>query len=130
LAKRTIAIAGVFMMAAAGSAAAHHSVYGAFDKDKSRPMRAVVTKVNWINPHIVFQVETKGANGAPQTWNLETQPVSFMRRAGVTKEMLLGGGKEMDLVILPPRKEGAGNVGFLIRMTTPDGKIIQFAPDK
>ena len=122
--------AAVAAMAAAVPASAHHSVYGAFDKDKSMSMKAVVKKVDWINPHTFFTVEAKDARGETKVWRLESQPPAFLRRVGLTKEKLMGDGKPVDITILPARKQGVDNVGFLIKMTTADGKTIVFAPDK
>ncbi len=115
---------------AAVPAAAHHSVYGAFDKDKMVKSKGVVKDVQWINPHTVLNVAVLNKAGGYDQWRLESQPVSFLRRAGVTKEMMMNGGKPMDIEYLPPRKDGAGNIGFLIKLTTADGRVIQFAPDK
>jgi hypothetical protein len=115
---------------AATPVAAHHSVYGAFDKDRPMNIRGVVKKLDWINPHTFFTVDVTDAQGKVKTWRLESQPPAFLRRAGLSKEQLQGDGKPVDLVILPARKAGVDNIGFLVKMTMSDGKAILFAPDK
>ncbi len=39
-----------------------------------------LTKVEWINPHIVVTVDAKGEN-----WRLESNPPSWFRRVGVNR---------------------------------------------
>jgi hypothetical protein len=118
------------VLAIGAPAVAHHSVYGAFDQNRVTPVKGVVKKVDWINPHIFFTIDQTLPNGQVKTWRVETHPPAFMRRVGVTKEMLQGGGKPMDMIFLPARKEGVDNVAYLARMTTSDGKTIVFTPDR
>jgi len=122
--------AAMVMMAAASGASAHHSVYGAFDMTSPRTMTGVVREVHWINPHVFFAFDTKDAAGKTVTWRLESQPVAAMRNAGLTKASLIGDGKPVEISFLPPRKADAGNIGFLLKIKLPNGKFIQFAPEK
>jgi len=91
-------------------------------------IKGVITKVDWINPHIFFTVVESKPGG--KTWRLESVPPSFMRRAGVTKEMMMGDGKAAEIRLLPPRKEGVENIGFLLTIKTAEGQLISLAPDR
>ena len=124
------ALLAIALAAAATPAIAHHSVYGAFDRRAPTSLKGVVTEVNWINPHIWFLVDATGPGGQRASWKIESHPVNFMRNAGVTREMLMAGGKPVELIVLPARREGAEHVGYLVKMTMADGKFIQFTPDK
>ncbi len=53
-------------------ALAHHSLSGVFDVSKSFEIDGLVSRVDWMNPHVYVYVDGKGADGKPMTyrWNL------------------------------------------------------------
>jgi hypothetical protein len=55
-------------------ALAHHSVSGQFDTSKSITLKGVISRVEWINPHIYVHLDVKDENGTVTTWALETLP--------------------------------------------------------
>lgn len=113
---------------AAPPATAHHSVGGQFDLAKTVTITGVVTKVHWINPHIYVEV-TAGATGdAATVWRLEGVPVGIARKAGLSKAMLEGNGETVTVVAHPAR-DGTPQLGYLVKITYPDGKVFQFAAD-
>jgi acetyl esterase/lipase len=68
-----IRVAGVVIVAfvlAAAAASAHHSVPGQFDTSKPIKLKGVITKIDWINPHIYVHLAVKEPNGATETWAL------------------------------------------------------------
>src|SRR5262245_3817654 len=80
--------AGIAVMAV--SAAAHHSVSGQYDSSKPVTLTGVISKVDWINPHIYLYLDVKDKDGGVTNWTLSTLPTAMMRRAGLTKESLQG----------------------------------------
>jgi hypothetical protein len=127
---RLLFAGAVALAAITAPALAHHSVYGAFDQSKPMVIKGVITKIDWINPHIIFTVVEDKASGPAKTWRLESVPPSFMRRAGVTKEAMMGDGKPAEIRLLPPRKEGVQDFGFLLTVKTASGQFISLAPDR
>jgi hypothetical protein len=121
-----------FLVIAAVSAVrpswAHHSVAGQFDTQKTMNLVGVVSKVDWMNPHIYVYLDVKDENGKITTWQLETVPTAMARKAGLTKSMLLGDGKPVSIYAFPAR-DGTKNLGFIIKITYPDGRFFQFATD-
>jgi hypothetical protein len=107
---------------------AHHSVESAFDATKRIKVTGVISKVEWLNPHIYVYVDSKEANGAVTTWMLETIPPAAMRRAGVTKELLMGHGETV-VVDAYPARDGTKNFAFILRTTYPDGHHYQLYTD-
>ena len=82
-------VAATFVVMAA-SVSAHHSVSGQYDSSKPLTLTGVISKVDWINPHIYLHLDVKDKDGAVTTWTLSTLPTAMMRRAGLTKETLQG----------------------------------------
>ena len=53
----------LFGPAAAVPALAHHSVSGVFDQGKQITLKGVITKIEWINPHVNFHLDVKDKDG-------------------------------------------------------------------
>lgn len=74
-------------------AAAHHSFSLEYDVKKPITFQAVVTKVEWTNPHARVYVDVTDANGAVVNWNLELASPSALSRNGWTSKSLKAGDK-------------------------------------
>jgi hypothetical protein len=110
------------------NAGAHHSVAGQFDLQKTVTVSGVVSKVHWVNPHIYIEVAVKQPTDQAATWRLEGVPVGMARKAGLSMAMLKGNGETVTIVAHPAR-DGTAHLGYIIKITYPDGKIFQFAAD-
>ena len=102
------------------SAAAHHSVAGQFDATKRTTITGVVSKVDWINPHVYVNVDVADEKGEITTWRLESLPTAMLRKAGLTSEMIKGGGQKVTVVAILARN-GTPNLGWLLNLTYEDG---------
>jgi uncharacterized protein DUF6152 len=123
--RTAIVLAAAALLGPAASALfGHHSVESAFDATKRIKVTGVISKVDWLNPHIYVYVDAKDASGAVTTWMLETIPPAAMRRAGVTKELLMGHGETV-VVDAYPARDGTKNFAFILRTTYPDGHHYQ-----
>jgi uncharacterized protein DUF6152 len=103
---------------------AHHSVPGQFDMSKPVTLKGVISKVDWINPHIYVYLDVKDAAGATATWALSTLPTAMMRRAGLTKETLQGKPGEVVTIDAVPARNGTKNLGWINKITYADGHSI------
>ena len=122
-----IRVAGVVIVAfvlAAAAASAHHSVPGQFDTSKPIKLKGVITKVDWINPHIYVHLAVKEPNGATETWALSTLPTAMMRRAGMTKESLQGKPGEEVTIDAVPARDGSQHLGWINKITYADGHTL------
>jgi hypothetical protein len=124
--KLTCKTAAIAWFLAAPAAQAHHSLSGQFDTSKSFEVNGVVSRVDWVNPHTYLYVDVKQPNGSQLTYKLESLPVAMMRKAGVSKQELLGDGRPVHVKAHPARN-GTATLGYMLVLKLGDGKEIQFA---
>ena len=105
---------------------AHHSVPGQFDVTKPMTLKGVISKVDWINPHIYVRLDVKEPDGTTSTWSLATLPTAMMRRAGLTRETLQGKPGEEVTISAVPARDGSKHLGWVNKITYADGHT--FAP--
>jgi hypothetical protein len=98
---------------------AHHAVSAEFDSGKIVTLKGVVSKVDWVNPHIFIYLDVKDESGKVTTWRLQSAPPMFFKGSGLTKEKLVDGGETT--VTAYPAKDGTDGFGFLLKLAYPDG---------
>ena len=64
---------------------AHHSPSAIFDMKKKVSLNGSVTKVDWVNPHIVVYMDAKGDDGNVESWKFESNPPRWFTKVGVTR---------------------------------------------
>ena len=105
---------------------AHHSFAAEFDAGKTVTLRGVVSKVDWINPHIFVYVDVKDDAGKTTTWALQSLPPLFFRGSGLTRDVLLN-NKEVVTVTANPAKDGTRAYGFMTKLSYPDGHVFSMS---
>ena len=121
----TFALAAVLALASASTAMAHHSAGQEFDLSKTVTLKGVVSQVDWMNPHIYFTMDVREADGSVTKWRIETVPVAFARKSGITKELIMDAGKPVELTAAPGWREP--HLGWAKRLTLSDGRTVQFS---
>jgi hypothetical protein len=109
-----------------GNAYAHHSLTAEFDTRQTLVLTGVVSRVEWVNPHIYVDLDVTDAAGQVATWHLECVPVAMARKAGVSMKTLMGDGDRVTVDAFPAR-DGTAHLGYLAKITYPDGHHFQFA---
>ena len=106
---------------------AHHSFAAEFDSGKTLTLKGVVSKVDWINPHIFVYLDVRDDAGKTTTWMLQSLPPLFFKGSGLTKDVLLSNRQEVT-VTANPAKDGTQAYGFLTKVSYPDGHSFSMAP--
>lgn len=122
-------LVAVLVTIAGRDAVAHHSVAGEFNVNKIVQLNGVVSDVEWANPHIYIHLDVKDAAGVVTTWRLESVPVGMMRKAGLSKALLLANEQTASVTAYLAR-DGTPHLGYLVKITYADGHHYQFASDK
>jgi len=115
-----VVLAAVVCLAAAGSLWAHHSPSAIFDMSKKFTLTGSITKVEWVNPHIVVYVDAKGG----EAWQLESNPPAWFRRVGVGRADFAKAIGQTVTVEGVRAKDGS-LYGYLQKITMPDGTALE-----
>ena len=123
----SLLLAASIGVAATATLLAHHSVPGQFDISKPVTLKGVISKVDWINPHIYVHLDVKSDKGAVTTWALATLPTAMMRRSKITKASLTGKPGEIVTIRAVPARDGTKHLGWINKITYSDGRYLQLA---
>ena len=83
--------AGLFVLGPA-TVSAHHAFAAEFDATKPvRFEKAVVRKMEWINPHVWIHIDVPATDGKVEQWAIEAGTPNVLFRRGLTKEALQPG---------------------------------------
>ena len=113
----------VFMVAA-GSVWAHHSPSAEFEMGKKVSVTGTLTKVDWVNPHIVVLVDAKGSDGTVENWKMESNPPAWFRRVGVNRNDLAKALGQMVTVEGNKAKNGSLYM-YMNKITFADGSSLE-----
>jgi len=74
--------------AAVAPALAHHSFSAEYDSKKPVTLRGIVSKVEWMNPHVYFYLDVTDDGGNISNWALEMGPPNGLERSGWTRNTM------------------------------------------
>ena len=84
--KQTVPVVGVILtLLSAASVQAHHSPSAIFDMSRHISVTGTLTRVDWVNPHIVLMMEAKGEGGKAEQWKFESNPPSWYKSVGLAR---------------------------------------------
>ena len=124
-----VVLVAATLVVVAGSVSAQHSVSGQYDASRPLTLTGVISKVDWINPHIYLHLDVKEKDGAVTTWTLSTLPTAMMRRAGLTKETLQGQPGEVVTITAIAARDETKKLGWISKITYADGHHVQLGRD-
>ena len=89
---RVMFIVGAMVVASITPVRAHHAFAAEFDaKQPVRFEKAVVTKMEWTNPHSWIHVDVTMPDGHKEAWAIEAGTPNVLFRRGFTKDALKPG---------------------------------------
>jgi hypothetical protein len=104
---------------------AHHGFSVEFDEKKPITLAGVVTKMEFMNPHIYFYLDVKGKDGKVANWAFEGGPPNVLYRQGWRKDTLKPGDM---LTVKGFRARDGSNLASCSSVTFPDGREISAGP--
>ncbi len=78
-------VGAVVTLVAVASLSAHHSPSAIFDMGKRIAVTGTLTRIDWVNPHIVVAIEASNDSGTIDHWTFESNPPSWYRSVGLAR---------------------------------------------
>lgn len=114
---------GAAMLISGTSLLAHHSPSAIFDMKKKVSLKGSVTKVDWVNPHIVLYMDAKGDDGSVESWKFESNPPRWFTKVGVGRADFAAAIGQTVTVEIVKAIDGS-KYGYLQKITFPNGDQI------
>jgi hypothetical protein len=123
--KQVVQCTLILLTIAAGAAvpAAHHSTTAEFDVTRRMTLTGTLTKVDWVNPHIVIFMDGRGSSGS-EAWKFESNPPAWFRRVGVSRADFAKAIGQTITVEGNRAKDGSF-YGYLVKVTFADGNSLE-----
>jgi uncharacterized protein DUF6152 len=102
----------------------HHSPSAIFDMTKRISVTGTLTKIDWINPHIVIAMEAKGDGGKVDHWTFESNPPSWYRSVGLARADFAKAVGQTVTVEGVRAKDGTF-YGYMQKIKMPDGTSLE-----
>ena len=120
----SIAASMVLPLFAIVSVWAHHSPSAIFDMGKRISVTGTLTKIDWINPHIVIAMEAKGDGGKIDHWIFQSNPPSWYRSVGLARADFAKAIGQPITVEGVPARDGT-LFGYMQKIKLPDGTSLE-----
>jgi Family of unknown function (DUF6152) len=121
--KVAVVLAMLFgLLPLAAPARAHHAFQAEYDDTKQLKLTGVLTKVDWINPHIFFYMDVKDADGKVTNWALSTAAPGLYHNAGLNRNFVKVG--DTYTVTVYRAKDGTKNLACVKDWTYSDGHVV------
>ena len=124
--RHKIAAAGcaVLTLFAIASLEAHHSPSAIFDMAKHIAVTGTLTRIDWINPHIVMAVEARSDGGKIDHWTFQSNPPSWYRSVGLARADFAKAIGQTVTVEGVRARDGT-LYGYMNKIKLPDGTLLE-----
>jgi len=100
----------------------HHAISAEFDSAKPIKFTGTVKSVDWMNPHIYVNIETKDESGKSVVYSVEGGPPNSLYRNGWRKDTLKP-GDVVQVTGVKAKKADSNRIGTA-KIMTEDGKAV------
>ena len=114
---------GMGILVPAASLIAHHSPSAIFDMKNKVSLKGTVTKVDWVNPHIVVYMDAKTDDGKVENWKFESNPPRWFTKVGVNRADFAAAIGQTVTVEFVKAVDGS-KYGYLQKIAFPNGNLI------
>ena len=114
----------VLTLFAIASLEAHHSPSAIFDMSKRVAVTGTLTRVDWINPHIVVAMEARSDGGKLDHWTFQSNPPSWYRSVGLARADLAKAIGQTVTVEGVRARDGT-LYGYMSKIKLPDGTSLE-----
>ena len=121
---RRVLFAAAILLAGSLPSFAHHSPSAEFDVTRRMTLSGTLTKIDWVNPHIVVFIDAKKDGAANAAWKFESNPPAWFRRVGVSRAdfaKALG----QTVTVEGNRAKDGSLYGYLLKITYADGNSLE-----
>ena len=119
--KHSVPAVGVILaLLSTASVQAHHSPSAIFDMSKHVSVTGTLTRIDWINPHIVLAVEAKGEGGKVEQWTFQSNPPSWYKSVGLARADFAKAIGQTITVQAVKARDGS-LYGYMDKIKLPDG---------
>ena len=120
---KRVFLGAVILLAGSLPTFAHHSTTAEFDVQHRMTVSGTLTKVDWVNPHIVVFIDSKGDKGT-DVWKFESNPPAWFRRVGVSRaDFAKAIGQKV--TVEGNRAKDGSLYGYLLKITYADGNSLE-----
>jgi hypothetical protein len=112
-------VAGALLLVFVTPTAAHHAFAANFDANKPIRFEAVITKMEWINPHVWIHVDATMPDGSVEQWMIEAGSPNMLFRQGLNKNSVTPG---MEVIVEGYQARNGSRRANGRDLTLPDGR--------
>jgi hypothetical protein len=116
----------VFVFGWAPSLSAHHPLADLYERDSSITVTGRVSRVEWINPHVVFHLSVQTEDEGLSDWTVELDAPHQLSRRGWSRDSL---GVGDTVTVVGYRALDAGRSTAARTVTFPEGESLAGTDD-
>ena len=103
---------------------AHHSPSAIFDMGKRVAVTGTLTRIDWVNPHIVVAMDAKSDGGKIDHWTFESNPPSWYRSVGLARADFAK-ALSQTVTVEGVRARDGTLFGYMQKIKLPDGTSLE-----
>ena len=117
-------VGAILAVVAVACLSAHHAPSAIFDMGKRIAVSGTLTRIDWVNPHIVMAIEARNDAGQIDHWTFESNPPSWYRSVGLARADFAKALGQM-ITVEGVRARDGTLYGYMQKIKLPDGTSLE-----